>query len=225
MNMWDAETAQIAAKAYCHLYGLTFSRLKEGVFDKMVDMLVEEIILYLACKNTDDMPDNIDDAWGKWLLNEILYHDNDLLSIDVSSRPPFIGTGAPARHFIKEVASMMNTKLILPRYSEVANAVGAVSGSVSETREALVFIREDNVHFAYYVKYNDQMESFDSYTRACEFAENKASQLARQATIDAGGSDPFTEVKRISEGSLTRFVGRAVGNPRLSKTHKMNQND
>jgi len=220
IELWDAKTADIATRGFCKLYGLKKAAFTEQTFTTIVEQLVEELLIFLAYKDVhkEHMPGKIDGKWGRWMLQEFLHHHSDLLFLDVSSKVPIIGSGAPARHFLKEVARLANTKLFLPPYAEVANAIGAVSGSVAETREAIVFIREKKDRYGYQVKYSDQRETYDTYEEACQVASDKAYALAQKATLEAGGTDPFTEVKSRREGSLTRFIARSAGNPKLSET-------
>jgi len=219
MDLWDGEVAEIAAGFMAKHYGLKTKELIDGAFSKIVDIIVEEILIYLACHQTGtrNMPATIDGKWGKWMLREILKSQNNYLSVELKSHFPVIGTGAPARHFLHDVVHCFRNKLIIPDYSEVANAVGAVSGSISEIKEALVFIRESGDSYTYVVKYNGTFDKFETYEEACEHAENVSHDLARQAALKSGSSAPYIETKRQVEGSLTRFVSRAIGNPRLSK--------
>lgn len=224
MDLWNNDVAKVATEAYCKLYNISKSEFFEKIFDHIEDQLVEETLLYLASAELNDnqMPDHISDQWGQWFLNEILYDKSDLLTLKISGKLPIIGSGAPARHFLKSVSKLINTKLHLPKHSEVANAVGAVSGSLSETREAIVFIYENDNQFTYQVKYGEEYQNHETYQEACEAAEDISYQLAREATVQAGGTDPFTEVTRKKEGSLTRFIAKSIANPKLSKTWKEN---
>lgn len=218
MDMWDTDVAFLATDYFCQVYGKNRKDLVEEVFNRIVDIIVEEIIIFLACQNIDPsrMPAAIDGEWGKWMLWEIIHSDNEYLSIDADSRYPLIGTGAPARHFLKKAAKLVHAKFILPEYADVANAVGAVSGSVSEVREAMVFIRENEEQHHYITKYGDQSRNFEQYTEACDFANDTSRKLAREAALRAGATDPYVEVDQKTEGSLTRYIARAVGNPSLS---------
>jgi len=223
MNMWNNEVALLATDYFCNLYNRNRKDLVEEVFNRIVDTIVEEIIIFLACQNLDQsrMPASIDGEWGKWMLREILHSDNEFLSIDADSRFPLIGTGAPARHFLRKAAKLIHAKFILPEYADVANAVGAVSGSVTETREAIVFIRENEEQYHYVTKYGDQSRPFEQYEEACDFAGNVSRKMAREAALNAGATDPFVDVHHKREGSLTRYIARAVGNPKLSKMQEM----
>lgn len=223
MNMWNSDTAFTATDYYCQVYGTNRKDFIETVFNKIVDIIVEEIIIFLACQNTEQtgMPASIDGEWGKWMLQEILHSDSNYLSIDAGSRFPVIGTGAPARHFLKRAARTVHAKFILPEFADVANAVGAVSGSVSEVREAIVFVRENEIQYSYVVKYGDKSKSFEQYRDACDFADNISRKLAKEAAVNAGATDPYVEVDRKTEGSLTRYIARAVGNPKLSEVQNV----
>jgi len=227
MNMWDGEIALLAADYFCNIYNRNRKDLVEEVFNRIVDTIVEEIIIFLACQNLDQskMPAAIDGEWGRWMLQEILYSDNEFLSIDADSRFPLIGTGAPARHFLRKAAKLVHAKFILPEYADVANAVGAVSGSVAETREAIVFIRENEEQYHYITKYGDQSRHFEQYDEACDFAGNVSRKMARDAVLKAGATDPFVDVNHKREGSLTRYIARAVGNPKLSEMQEMEKRE
>lgn len=218
MDLWNREVAKEATDYYCNIYGKSRKDFIEEVFNKIIDDIVEEIIIFLACQDTNPskMPDSIDGEWGKWLLHEILYHQNNYLSIDVDSRYPIIGTGAPARHFLNKASKLVNTKFILPEHADVANAVGAVSGSITEVRESIVFIREDDEQYSYVVKADGEARNFEEFVEACEYAEEKSRALSKEAATKAGATDPFIEIERKVEGSLTRFIARAIGNPKLS---------
>ncbi len=221
LDLWDREVATIALEHYCKIYNKQPKSFIEEVFNKIADVLVEEIIIFLACQNMNpsDMPASVDGEWGKWMLQQILYGDNHLLSIDADSRYPVVGVGSPAKHFLKRVAGIVKAKLILPENFDVANAVGAVSGSVSEVREAIVFVRDSKEKYAYVTKHEGKIKEFKEYVECCEYAEKSARRIAKKAVMDRGAADCFVELERKVEGSLIRFVARAIGNPKLSKNN------
>ncbi len=222
LNLWDREVAKIALDYYCRIYGKTPRNFIDEVFSKIINILVEEIIIFLACQNIDpkEMPVSVDGEWGKWMLQQILHSDNHFLSIDADSRYPVVGAGSPAKHFLKRAARIVNAKFILPEFFDVANAVGAVSGSISEIREAIVFVRDSKGQYSYIAKHEGRIKAFKEYEDCCEYAEQTARKLAREAAIKSGATDCFVEVERRVEGSLLRFIARAIGNPKLSERDK-----
>ena len=218
VDMWDREVATVALEHYCRMYGEDPKSFTEEVFEKIVHKLTEEMIIFLASQKTDpdEMPAAVDGEWGKWMLHQILYSDNHFISIDADSRYPVVATGAPARHFLKKAARTLNARFVLPEYFEVANAVGAVSGLVSEIREVLVFVRENEEQYGYVARHEGATRVFQEYDECCDYAEEKASELAMEAASRSGATDCFLEVQRRTEGSLLRITARAIGNPKLS---------
>lgn len=218
LDLWDSKVARIALSHVSGIPHLNNKKFIEQTVDKIVSKIVEEIIIYLACQGLPKgkMPMSIQDAWGKWMLNETLKEESDFISLNIDSRVPIIGTGAPAELFLKRAAHHVNAHFILPEHYGVANAVGAVSGSIMETREAIVFNQATGETFTYVVKSGNLQESFEEYEDACDFAEEKARERAKEAIVEAGAVDPFIELKHKKDGSLHRFVARAVGNPKIS---------
>ena len=86
-----------------------------------------------------------DDGIGPWFFYNSLYHDHPHLNTEFHLRQPIIGIGAPAGLFLKPVADALHTDLILPQYHQVANAVGAIAGTVMVTEEILVYPMLNNV--------------------------------------------------------------------------------
>ncbi|MFO8002253.1 MAG: hydantoinase/oxoprolinase family protein [Marinilabilia sp.] len=222
LDLWNKEVANIALDHYCDIFNKAPKMFIEEVFNKITDTLVEEMIIFLACQNTrpSDMPASIDGEWGKWMLQQILYSDNHFLSIDANSRYPVVGVGAPARHFLKRAARNIHAKFNLPEYFEVANAVGAVAGSVAETREAMVFVRDQQDQYTYIARLDGKETEFQDYEECCDFAEESVRNLAKEAAQNAGAIDCFVEMKKKTEGSVRRYVARALGNPKLSRMPK-----
>ncbi len=218
LELWNREVAVVALEHYSGIYGKSPRNFTEEVFNKIINILVEEMIIYLACQNMlpSDMPASIDGEWGKWMLQQILDSDNNFLSIIADSRFPIVGTGAPARHFLKKAAKTIKAKFILPEFYDVANAVGAVSGSISEIREVIVFVRDNKEQYSYIAKHGNSTKIFREYNTCCDYAEETAYRLAKEAAIRSGAADCFVEVSRRTEASLLRFIARAIGNPRLS---------
>ena len=61
-----------------------------------------------------------------------------LFSLDFASDYPIVAVGAPAASYYPVVADILETKLLLPKHGEVANAVGAVMGSVVQRAQVTI---------------------------------------------------------------------------------------
>lgn len=218
MDLWDEDAARQAVRCCCRIHQRERDEFIEEVLDLIVRKIVEEIIIFLACQGLPEqkMPPSIDGEWGRWLLEELFTDESAYLSVNVDGRFPIIGTGAPAKFFIRQAAEIMSTPFVCPSHYQVANAVGAVSGSIMGTREARVFEQLNKDSHLHVVQIQEHKKTFDNRDDALDYAETVCEKYAREEALSAGAYEPFVEVSRNVEGALTRFVARAVGNPRLS---------
>ncbi|MFW5930684.1 MAG: hydantoinase/oxoprolinase N-terminal domain-containing protein [Desulfosalsimonas sp.] len=218
MDSWDADTARQAVKCACVIHNRDRKTFVDKTLDQIVAMMVEEAVVFLAGQSGGaGLPDMIDGSWGRWLLDESIKGENPHLSVSISSRFPVIGIGAPAAIFVKRVAETMKAPFVLPEHAPVANAAGAVAGSVVTEREAILYTSESEGGHAYMVRIGDERASFNEYEEAMAHARKKTARLARQSAENAGASDPRVNVTVRTEGDLERILARAVGNPRLAE--------
>jgi len=134
---------------------------------------------------------------------------------------PIIGIGAPAGIFLPEVADILHTDLILPDHHEVANAVGAVAGSVMVSEELRVYPRlsVDSMEVVgFYVQTNEGRELFEEEEEALEHARHLSQDRALGAALRAGADNPQVVIEEISDGMDSyRIRAKAMGNPRLAR--------
>ena len=103
----------------------------------------------------------------------------------------------------------------MPEYAPVANAVGAVAGSVIVEKEAIVYARESKAAHAYVVQIEEDNTDFLEEEDAVDYAEQTVVTLAREGAVKAGAVDPQVMVEKTTEGHLQRIVARGIGNPKL----------
>ncbi len=218
MDLWDEEAARNVVRILCKVHEKNREHFVEGTLDGIVRKVVEEIIIFLACQGMKkgEMPHRIDGEWGRWLFEEMVDGRSRFLSVNIDSRYPLLGTGAPAEYFIKRAAEMLSTPFIMPKHYAVANAVGAVSGSVMESRQAMLFTRKTADTTTHIVQIDEETHTFDEWDDACDFAEEVVEERAREALLAAGATAPHIDVTRRQNGAVIRVTGRAVGNPKLS---------
>jgi hypothetical protein len=219
LDIWDEDVAIQAVRCTCRIFEKQRKDFIETTLDLMVSTILEEVIVFLACQHMPDekMPTKIDGKWGRWLLTEMITGESPFLSVNIDSRYPLIGTGAPAIFFIRHVAEMLSCPFVCPKHHEVANAVGAVAGSIAETREARVFEQFIDGKHLHMVQIEETQHHFDDEDLAREYAEKESMKRARTAVLDAGASDPHVDVNISREGAIFRVIARAAGNPKLSE--------
>lgn len=162
-----------------------------------------------------------DKSFGTWVFDNSLYHRHPHLDTQFHLQIPIIGIGAPAEVFLAEVARVLHTELILPEHHEVANAVGAVAGSIMATEEILVYPQlsaEGLDVIAYYVQTNEGREIYEVAGDALNYARSLAAERALGAALRSGADNPQVTVEVLPNGLDSYRIGaKAMGNPRLEK--------
>jgi N-methylhydantoinase A/oxoprolinase/acetone carboxylase beta subunit len=139
-----------------------------------------------------------------------------------------IALGAPVSAWMPKVCDKLPAVLIIPPHAEVANAIGAASGSVSV--EEKVLLRPDQYHERIVVHAPWGVASFESLEEAKAYAMEKAEESVRRKAECAGGErvtatcqaeeirmeHPDTGEKQFIE---MRICAVAVGSPSWSN-HK-----
>jgi N-methylhydantoinase A/oxoprolinase/acetone carboxylase beta subunit len=124
---------------------------------------------------------------------------NQDFSVNVMLNKPIIGAGAPAHTYLPEVAARMHSELIVPTHAEVANAIGAISGSIFETVEITIqpkpgwaFIEDPPcVLFA-----PDGQREYDTFKDALAYGELHGEELARAAAERECAVDVLVTMER-----------------------------
>jgi N-methylhydantoinase A/oxoprolinase/acetone carboxylase beta subunit len=135
---------------------------------------------------------------------------------------PIIGLGAPARTYYGEVAELLRTQAIVPKYYDVANAIGAVVGRVSVTANATISAPQENV---FRVHLAETPSDFPSLDEAVAFAEEIISAQARERATEAGAIDVKVKIDRDDNVVLidgrdffveSKLVATASGRARIA---------
>jgi N-methylhydantoinase A/oxoprolinase/acetone carboxylase beta subunit len=131
-----------------------------------------------------------------------------------------VAIGAPVAAYYPEVARRLGCQLHIPQHAAVCNAVGAVAGVVSETRDVLVNQTTYNVF-----RVHDPAGSRDygDAQQAIDEARRVSRELALTAARRAGANDPHvdtTVMERRAHGSAggdylaeATVRSRATGRP------------
>ncbi len=216
---WDQEAARVAVSVACRLTTQTPEALLHTVMRSMTESIVREILAFLTKKQLPEQRRyrNSDFSW--WFFENSLYASHPYLHTRIALDMPIIGIGAPAHIFLEPVARLLHAELILPPHFGVANAVGAVAGSVVASREAVVFphLVDYNV-VGYYVHAGEGRQRFDQLDDALAYARSSTEQSALEEAFCGGAISPQVVFDTRPEGADSyRVVTRAIGMPALGK--------
>ncbi|MBC8232156.1 hydantoinase/oxoprolinase family protein [bacterium] len=134
------------------------------------------------------------------------------ISINMRVNMPLIAIGAPVEAYFPKVASMLGTELVIPEHAEVANAVGAITGTIVEIVEVTltpVYAPFGIDHFTVHTPIDKR--DFRELKEATAYSRRIAEQLAVQKAIHAGAEEVEVELNVIDrKGAVAQGHGNDV---------------
>ena len=119
-------------------------------------------------------------------------------SVKIGLNYPIVAIGAPVESYLPAVGEILNTKVIIPEHSEVANAVGAAVGKVSE-RVTVIIKPGFKVHAPW------GCETFMELEDARKSALRKGQENALENAQEAGILNPEIIVNHDVSSCETSF--------------------
>ena len=147
----------------------------------------------------------------------------DLLGVALRLNQPLVAIGAPVRTYFPDVARSLQTRLVVPEHAEVANAVGAVVGSIMQSVRVLITPQENGELFR--VHCEDGVHDFGELEEAARFALQAAEQRAEQLARKAGAVSVTTSAERRDQSATVAgeqlfiqsvVTATATGRPHLA---------
>ena len=219
-KLWDTEASQYGLKILCNYLNWEAQSLADFIWSQTIEMIVKAIVEFLSEKKVPPLKSYADN-FGPWIFYNSLYQKHPHLETQIRLRSPIIGIGAPAEIMLAEVAKRLHTDLILPDHYYVANAVGAIAGSVMVSEEILVYPHLSLSGLdviGYYVQARDNREEYEELEDALSCARQLSQERALSAALRSGADNPQVIVDEMSDGLDTyRIRAQALGNPRLAK--------
>ncbi|MGD8793561.1 MAG: hydantoinase/oxoprolinase family protein [Anaerolineae bacterium] len=225
-RVWDAEASAHAWQVFCQFQFKDKEALRQQVWTQTSEMIAHAILTFLAehpltLGDRQRSLGGSDPDMGRWFFYNSLYMDHPHLETRIRLRQPIAGIGAPAGIFVPAVAELLHTELILPEFYGVANAVGAIAGSVMVEEELLVYPRlsRDGLEvLGYYVQARDERHEFEEVGEALAKARALSEERALGAALRSGADNPQVTVEEMTDGLDTyRIRAKAIGNPRLAR--------
>ena len=220
---WDTDAASLALQVFAHYQFRDPAELHQKVWRRITEMIIQAIITFLSGKTLPlpdgQAPENDDDI-GRWFFYNALYDTHPQLETRFRLRQPIVGIGAPASFFLHDVADVLHTDLILHQHHQVANALGAIAGSVMVVEEILVYpmLSSSGLEvLGYYVQTSEERQEFEELEDALAQARSLSEERALGAALRSGADNPQAVVEQLTDGLDTyRVRAKAVGNPRLT---------
>lgn len=224
MKEWNANASQLGAVLLAAQAGLPVPIFCERVVEAVSYRVAKELISKILEDKENRPPHWDSEPTATALLDLALSNTRDEeLGCEMKLERPLVALGAPAKAYMPRVAERLHAELIIPPHAEVANAVGAVIGSVVQHTEVLISPLDGGSQFRLHLPdgVRDFADLEDAVLYAREVMPPRVKELARQA----GATQ--TEVKmqredRIGKSDLswlqeiyldTKLIFTAVGRP------------
>jgi N-methylhydantoinase A/oxoprolinase/acetone carboxylase beta subunit len=225
-DVWDAIASEHAWRVFCQHQFKDPDHVRDRVWSQASEIIVHAIVTFLSNRplqltDRQHVLEGSDDDMGRWFFYNSLYSGHPHLRTWFHLRQPIIGIGAPAGIFLPDVARALNTELMLPEHHQVANAVGAIAGSVMVEEELLVYpqlSRSGLEVMGYYVQASDGRAEFEELGDALAHAHALSQERALGGALRSGADNPQVTVEERTDGlDAYRIRARAIGNPRLAR--------
>ncbi len=201
LNLWDAEASRVGAQMLAKQLGSTGNlaqspglsvetlceRVIDGVGDRVSKALVTKILSDEdSASGAGTPPDWEQEPSAAALLARALGSKPDSdLRCEMRLRQPVVAIGAPVEAYMPRVADQLSTELVIPPHAEVANAVGAVTGSV--VQQIRVTIQPvDGDTFRLHLP--DGVRDFSTLAESVQCAEETMTERVESMAHEAGGA-------------------------------------
>ncbi len=199
---WNTQAAIVGARIWArqmrHLYGLGTWTLGDAIAPsrQVVDKVIATISQKLIEAGLNDAGQMNEANAGKVasLLTTMALQGGaadrqgaagPVFSLRFAPQLPLVAVGAPAASYYPAVASGLGMRLVLPPFAQVANAVGAVLGQVSQ-RVHLTLTQPVRGVFRVFAPTGPR--DFDTLPPALAHAQQLASAAALAQALDAGAA-------------------------------------
>jgi N-methylhydantoinase A/oxoprolinase/acetone carboxylase beta subunit len=137
-QLWDVEAARLGAQLLAMQLGLSISDLCELVREEMSSRVGEELITKVFNDEVKTPQWQHEPTATAFLALALGLIKNTDLSCQLFLKRPVVAVGAPVKAYLPRTTELLHTELIIPEHAGIANALGAVVGSVVQRATALI---------------------------------------------------------------------------------------
>ena len=246
-DSWSQEAAQLGAIIWARRLAHIL-RKDEPAPPELARQVFEQVLLQLGRATVEATlsqahdislkPSSHSDGskiWRELFLDQALGKNgqvSNLLDVSLKLHLPLAAVGAPVATYFPALAERLHTRLVIPEHAGIANAIGAVVGSVTYTARAMLrplgicllpLLGDESLR----VHLPTGIHDCTGLEAAAAFAEAEIRRLAMEGAERAGASDIHVHVERqdhIARGRDGKevlldsdIIASAAGRPRLAE--------
>ncbi len=200
-EIWETEASRLGAALLAAQLGVPVEAFCEQVADVVSDRVAAELI-------TKVLSDEV--APANWpqepvaagllarALNAVRETD---LACQLTLRQPVVAVGAPVAAYMPRAAASLHTDLVLPLHADVANAIGAVVGSVVQRAKVLIrpieFGALYRMHLPGDLSLPESVCDFETLAASVAYAEEVVPDRLRLLAEEAGARQVEVRLARV----------------------------
>jgi N-methylhydantoinase A/oxoprolinase/acetone carboxylase beta subunit len=224
---WDVAAARLGAELWARQAGLAPEKMCERVVAGVSDLVTTALVSKILSDETA-APNWEAERTASALLARALGRANHTdLGCNLKLNKPIIAIGAPAPAYLPRSAEQLGTELAIPAHADVANAVGAVAGSV--VQQLYASIRPLDGDKAFRLHLPEAVLDFDTVDESVAYADQVIPPQLRALAREAGADQIETRMTREDQTVTARggwnevvYLGTeltytAVGRPSLAQ--------
>jgi N-methylhydantoinase A/oxoprolinase/acetone carboxylase beta subunit len=199
---WNAEASRLGARVLARQARLPVTEFCERVVDGVSDRVTTALISKLL-GDEEELPDWEREPSARAFLSRALGNvPGSDLACTLKVRQPIVAVGAPVKAYMPRVARQLDTELVITPNADVANAVGAVAGSVVQQLE--VKIRPIDGQRLYRLHLPDGVRDFDSVDAGVAYAHRVVPDRLRTLAQRAGADQVELRIERVDRNAPVR---------------------
>ena len=226
-NKFSLEASMLAAQFVASNLDISVDELCNRVYDEIKRKLYVNIVkVMLENKDGYYMKNGVDNEVERFINESYRIagtgFKQDYISMMFNTDFILAGVGAPIHIFLNDVAKMLGTKAITPKYYEVANALGAIVGNVYVSNVVEIKPEYDTAGITGYTVYgNSSTKLFENIDEAEAYAVEEAKNAAYSEAVKRGAQGDISVSCKLSKnepevkgGMLylgTQAIAQAVG--------------
>ena len=220
---WNREAAELGLRFFAHRSGVSVERLAEFILDTFSYWMTVHL-LHRLVRHQCPVPDFPHGPADRALLDMLADRSNiHGLTLQAHFAHPLIAIGAPAGALAPEAARKLGARVTVPEHAEVANAVGAITGTLTLITEATITPADDG----FIVHTPTLRKTFAGLAAAKAWAEQEVTALLEQkiAAAEVAGFSLHREIHAVDRSGAStmgsmflecRVRATAVGRPEFA---------
>jgi N-methylhydantoinase A/oxoprolinase/acetone carboxylase beta subunit len=193
-HRWNAEASRLGAGLLASRSGQSIEEFCERVVDSMATRIATEVVTKVLADELGPLAWEEETIAGTLVQRALQGLDIGDLQCRLALRRSVVAVGAPVSAYMPSVGHRLNTEVVIPLHAEVANAVGAVTGSVVQRAQAQISPLGEGEQLRVYLPSGAQ----DYLTLGDAILHTRETMLAHvvELATEAGGEQIETHVNQ-----------------------------